>query len=245
MTTATRDLDRRARRERAAEILTPESARVRRPAAARARPAAARAARRARRAVAAARAGELPDFLPETRDGPRRRLARARGARRPARPPRRDHRPGRPQDGDQRAQLGRERLHGRLRGRELADLGERRRRAGQPRRRRRAHDLARAGREELRAATSETATLVVRPRGWHLVEKHALLDGAPVSASLFDFGLYVFHCAPHARSTRGSGPYFYLPKLESHREARAVARRVHARRGAARARAAARFARPS
>jgi malate synthase len=65
----------------------------------------------------------------------------------------------------------------------------------------------------------ETATLVVRPRGWHLVEKHATLDGEPVSASLFDFGLYVFHCARTLLDS-GSGPYFYLPKLESHLEAR-------------------------
>jgi malate synthase len=64
----------------------------------------------------------------------------------------------------------------------------------------------------------DTATLVVRPRGWHLVEKHALLDGVPVSASLFDFGLFVFHCAQKLVE-RGSGPYLYLPKLESHREA--------------------------
>jgi malate synthase len=64
----------------------------------------------------------------------------------------------------------------------------------------------------------EIATLVVRPRGWHLVEKHVTLDGAPVSASLFDFGLYAFHNAA-ALLERGSGPYFYLPKLESHTEA--------------------------
>src|SRR5918911_1308305 len=64
-----------------------------------------------------------------------------------------------------------------------------------------------------------TATLVVRPRGWHLVEKHVLVDGAPVSASLFDFGLYFFHNARELLS-RGSGPYFYLPKLENHIEAR-------------------------
>ena len=63
------------------------------------------------------------------------------------------------------------------------------------------------------------ATLLVRPRGWHLVEKHLRLDGEPVSASLVDFGLYVFHNARELLA-RGSGPYFYLPKLESHREAR-------------------------
>jgi malate synthase len=63
------------------------------------------------------------------------------------------------------------------------------------------------------------ATLVVRPRGWHLTEKHAVFDGRPASASLFDFGLYFFHNA-RALVERGSGPYFYLPKIESHREAR-------------------------
>jgi malate synthase len=63
------------------------------------------------------------------------------------------------------------------------------------------------------------ATLLVRPRGWHLVEKHAVVDGEPVSASLFDFGLYFFHNAREL-AMRGSGPYFYLPKLESHLEAR-------------------------
>jgi malate synthase len=65
----------------------------------------------------------------------------------------------------------------------------------------------------------EVATLLVRPRGWHLVEKHVEVDGAPISASLFDFGLYMFHCARRLLD-RGSGPYFYLPKLESHLEAR-------------------------
>jgi malate synthase len=62
------------------------------------------------------------------------------------------------------------------------------------------------------------ATLVVRPRGWHLDEAHALVDGSPVSASLFDFGLTFFHNAREQLSRR-SGPYFYLPKLESHLEA--------------------------
>jgi malate synthase len=65
----------------------------------------------------------------------------------------------------------------------------------------------------------EVATLLVRPRGWHLVEKHATIDGEPISASLFDFGLYVFHNA-RTLLDAGSGPYFYLPKLESHLEAR-------------------------
>jgi len=65
----------------------------------------------------------------------------------------------------------------------------------------------------------KTATLLVRPRGWHLVEEHLLVDGKPVSASLFDFALYFFHNAKELLA-RGSGPYFYLPKMESHLEAR-------------------------
>jgi len=63
------------------------------------------------------------------------------------------------------------------------------------------------------------ATLVVRPRGWHLAERHILVDGEPVSASLADFGLYFFHNAAELIA-RGSGPYFYLPKMEHHLEAR-------------------------
>ena len=65
----------------------------------------------------------------------------------------------------------------------------------------------------------ELATLVVRPRGWHLEEKHVLFEGEPISASLFDFGLYFFHNARELLN-RGTGPYFYLPKLENHLEAR-------------------------
>jgi malate synthase len=63
------------------------------------------------------------------------------------------------------------------------------------------------------------ATLVVRPRGWHLVERHHLVDGEPISASLFDFGLYLLRNG-HELLERGSGPYFYLAKLQGHREAR-------------------------
>jgi malate synthase len=65
----------------------------------------------------------------------------------------------------------------------------------------------------------EIATLVVRPRGWHLDEKHFLVDGRPMSASLFDFGLYMFHGA-RAALANGTAPFLYLPKLESHLEAR-------------------------
>jgi len=63
------------------------------------------------------------------------------------------------------------------------------------------------------------ATLLVRPHGWHLVEEHVHVDGKPVSASLFDFALYFFHNAQELVA-RGTGPYFYLPKMESHLEAR-------------------------
>jgi malate synthase len=65
----------------------------------------------------------------------------------------------------------------------------------------------------------ETATLLVRPRGWHLTDRHLLVDGRPVSGSLMDFGLHLFHNARRLLE-RGSGPYFYLPKMESHLEAR-------------------------
>jgi len=66
---------------------------------------------------------------------------------------------------------------------------------------------------------AELATIVVRPRGWHLPEKHLTVDGEPCSGALVDFALYVANCA-HAQLARGSGPYFYLAKLESHLEAR-------------------------
>lgn len=64
----------------------------------------------------------------------------------------------------------------------------------------------------------KTATLIVRPRGWHLNEDHFIVDGKSMSASLFDFGLYFFHNG-HELVKRGHGPYFYLPKMESHLEA--------------------------
>jgi malate synthase len=89
-------------------------------------------------------------------------------------------------------------------------------------------NLRDAVRREISFATPEgkqyrlnptVATLMVRPRGWHLVEKHMLVDGRPVSASVFDFGLFFFHNAV-AQIERGTGPYFYLPKMESHLEAR-------------------------
>jgi malate synthase len=69
------------------------------------------------------------------------------------------------------------------------------------------------------ALDEQIATLIVRPRGWHLPEKHILRGGEPIPGALLDFGLYLFHNAAELRK-RGSGPYFYLPKLESHLEAR-------------------------
>ncbi|MFZ0561909.1 MAG: malate synthase A, partial [Terriglobales bacterium] len=66
---------------------------------------------------------------------------------------------------------------------------------------------------------SKLATLMVRPRGWHLDEKHFLVEGKPISGALFDFGLFFFHNAATLLS-KGTGPYFYLPKLENHLEAR-------------------------
>ncbi|GIT00634.1 MAG: hypothetical protein CM1200mP26_23460 [Acidimicrobiales bacterium] len=69
------------------------------------------------------------------------------------------------------------------------------------------------------AINDETATLVIRPRGWHLPERHVQIDGQPAAASLVDFGLVFFHNAREALN-RGTAPYFYLPKLENHHEAR-------------------------
>jgi malate synthase len=69
------------------------------------------------------------------------------------------------------------------------------------------------------ALKDETAVLIVRPRGWHLDERHVTVDGKPVSGALFDFGLYFFHNAKELIARR-TGPYFYLPKMESHLEAR-------------------------
>jgi malate synthase len=80
------------------------------------------------------------------------------------------------------------------------------------------HDEARGKSYTLRQ-DGELATLLVRPRGWHMVEKHVTVDGEHPSAGMFDFALYMFHNAKEALE-RGSGPYFYLPKLESHLEAR-------------------------
>lgn len=76
------------------------------------------------------------------------------------------------------------------------------------------------GEKEYKLRTDRTLpTLIARARGWHLEEKHFTVDGEPISASLFDFGLYFFNNA-FELVKRGTGPYFYLPKMESHLEAR-------------------------
>ena len=81
------------------------------------------------------------------------------------------------------------------------------------------HTLSLTTPEKKYMLNEQIAVLFVRPRGWHLDEKHALVDERPISASLFDFGLFLFHNADRLLK-RGTGPYFYLPKLESHLEAR-------------------------
>ena len=75
------------------------------------------------------------------------------------------------------------------------------------------------GKDYRLADADQLATIVVRPRGWHLDEKHVLVDGERISGSLFDFAMYFFHCA-RRQIGKGKGPYFYLAKMESHLEAR-------------------------
>ena len=77
------------------------------------------------------------------------------------------------------------------------------------------------------ALNEKTAVLFVRPRGWHLPERHLEVDGKPVPGAFFDFGLFFFHNAKE-QLARGTGPYFYLPKMESHLEGPALERRVPA-----------------
>ncbi len=140
-------------------------ARPRRRARARVRRPARGAPPRARRAPGADRGRRAPRLPRVDALDPRRRLARRTGSGRPPGPARRDHRPGRrPEDGHQRLQLGRPHLHGRLRGRELADVGERRRRSAEPHGRDRADDLARAGREALCAERRGRGA--PRPSAW-------------------------------------------------------------------------------
>jgi hypothetical protein len=128
-------------------------------------------------------------------------------------PPRGNHRPGRAQDGHQRLQLGRRQLHDRLRGFQLAELGQPDQRPDQPVRRHPPHHLAGTNGKSYKL-NDKIATLVVRPRGWHLDEKHVTVDGKRVSGGIFDFALFLFHNAKE-QIARGAGPFFYLPKMES------------------------------
>ena len=160
-----------------------------------------RAPRRAPAPPRRRRAARLP-----RRDarGARGRLDDRPRSRRSAGPPGRDHRPDRPEDDDQRPQLGRDGVHGRLRGRELADLAQHGRGPGEPRRRRSSgRSSSRARRARATASNDDVATLLVRPRGWHLLERHCPGRTASRSRpSLFDFGLYFFHNGRSAARAR-------------------------------------------
>ena len=160
------------------------------------------------------RDGELLDFLPEseatTGDW---RISPVPPAL--AGPPRRDHRADLEEDGHQRPQQRRALLHGRLRGLQLADLAQHDRGAGEPRRRDPRDALARGGRQEYEL-NDDIALLLARVRGLHLPEAH--LDSG-VCGAFMDFALYVRH-NHEALADRGWGPFFYIPKLESHLEAR-------------------------
>ena len=114
---------------------------------------------------------------------------------------------------------GATRLHGRLRGRQLADLAQHDRRAANLADAVRGTLSRRRGRASTTRSTTSRATLLVRPRGWHLPEAPPEIDGRPIAGALFDFGLFAFHNAQELLD-RGAGPFFYLPKLESHQEAR-------------------------
>ena len=166
-------------------------------------------------------AGELPDFLPETSAVRNGEWKVAPIPRRPAGPAGGDHGAGRPQDGRQRAQLRCVLLHGRLRGTRPRPPGPTccwgSRTWPTPSAAGSTSRIRQSGKSYRLA--ERTAVLLVRPRGWHLSEKHVIVDGEPMSGSLFDFGLYLFHNGKELLE-RGSGPYFYLPKMESHLEAR-------------------------
>ena len=180
-------------------------------------------------------AGELPDFLAETTACPRRRLARRADPGRPAGPPRGDHRPGRSQDDHQCAELGRESVHGRLRGRLLPDLGQHDRGPGQ--------SEGSAGRARStspsRPPARPTSCPTSRPSCWCARAAGicpritSLVDGEPMSASLFDFGLYVFH---NAKAIVGQGLDPRLLPAEAGEPSRSapLERRLHPRRGEAR-----------
>ena len=96
---------------------------------------------------------------------------------------------------------------------ELAELGQPDPGPDQPARRDPPHDLRSSRTARRYRLNDKIATLIVRPRGWHLDEKHVLVDGKRVSGGIFDFALFMFHNAKELLA-RGAGPYFYLPKME-------------------------------
>ena len=158
-----------------------------------------------------------------TRPGPSARttLAGRRARAGPGRPAGRDHRADRPQDDDQRAELRRQGVAGRPRGRQHPALGEHRRGPAQPARRDRAR-ASTSGRRRARSTrlTDEVATIVVRPRGWHLPEKHIAGRRRADRPAASSTSASTSSTARAAQLDRGRGPYFYLPKMECHLEAR-------------------------
>ena len=206
------------------EILTPEALDVRRRAAAAVRRQARRAARPTAGAPRRDRAHRPPGLPARDTGDPRRRLDTSR-RRRPTSSTAGSRSPGptEPQDGDQRAELRRQGVAGRPRGRQHPALGATSSAARSTCTTPSAGTLtftSPEGKEyRLRDRTARSPSIVVRPRGWHLDERHLLVDGEPAVGALVDFGLYFFHNAAELLD-RGSGPYFYLPKMESHLEAR-------------------------
>ena len=169
----------------------------------------------------ASRTGRL-DFLPETAASPGGRLDGRVGAGRSARPAGGDHRAPRAEDGDQRAELRRPGLAGRPRGRQHPALAQRRRRPARAARRHPRHPAVRfAAGQAVPAAppTVDWPRSSPGPAAGTSTSGDLLVDGTPAVGALVDFGLYFFHNAAELLA-RGSGPYFYLPKMESHLEAR-------------------------
>ena len=154
----------------------------------------------------------------------------------PGGPPRRDHRPDRPEDDDQRAELRARRSGSPTRRTPPAPPGRTSSRAScRCATRSAASCRSRAPEGKDYEVTAErTPTIVMRPRGWHLAEKHLRFTdrsgrAMAASGSLVDFGLYFFHNAQQLIAN-GRGPYFYIAKLESQRRGEAVGRRLHVQR---------------
>ena len=204
------------------EVLTDAGSRAGGAAAPRARRPATRAARPARRADAGDRRRRRPRLPRGDPGDPRGRLVAGRRAgARPGRPPGRDHRPDRPEDDDQRAQLRRQGLARRPRGRQHPAVGERGRRPAQPARRdHRQHRLHQPGGQGVppRATASTRPSSSGRAAGTCRRSTSSSTASGP-SGSLVDFALYLATCG-QLQLDRGQGPYFYLPKMESHLEAR-------------------------